>query len=260
MHKLVAMLRVKDGMLFISCWLDSIRALVDEIVVVDNGSTDGTLEILRSHPKVMSIAQTREFDEARDKNLGYALARARKADWIVWLDVDEFFEERLTRHRLDDMMNAKFINKYAFRRINFHSDERHFEAAFDKLLYQSMPCRLIWRDQPTGHFSERKIHNGSVEGLRGITWPTNIRLKHFGSLHRQHLERKIELYISLDAENRTAYEEVRDQKVKAWRWYEFEEKPTLVTMQNVLWACLTFLRYSQILFKRMIGKSVYLKE
>jgi len=46
MPKLVAMLRVKDGILFAEQWLARTSELVDEIVAVDNGSTDGTYEIL----------------------------------------------------------------------------------------------------------------------------------------------------------------------------------------------------------------------
>ena len=100
MPKLVGMLRVKNGMFFLKRWLEGISPLVDEIVVVDNGSTDGSLEVLTRHPNVVAIAQTEGLHEGRDINLAYYMARQRNPDWVIWLDVDEVFESRLTRKNL----------------------------------------------------------------------------------------------------------------------------------------------------------------
>jgi glycosyltransferase involved in cell wall biosynthesis len=134
MQKLVALLRVKNGILFINDWLNRMEKLVDEIVVVDNGSEDGTLEILRSNLKVVEIAQTIGFDEGRDKILVYNMARKRNPDWCIWLDVDEIFEDRITRDDLNKMMSSKFFTKFRFRRFHLHKDVNHFQAAFSKLM------------------------------------------------------------------------------------------------------------------------------
>jgi glycosyltransferase involved in cell wall biosynthesis len=65
--------------------LDSVRDLVDEIVVVDTGSTDRTVEIAREHG-----ARVEHFDWIND----FAAARnaaidAASTDWILMLDADE---------------------------------------------------------------------------------------------------------------------------------------------------------------------------
>lgn len=77
-----------------SC-LESVRAHVDEIVVVDTGSTDGTLEVARrSGAKLSIFSWTGDFSEARN----YALSLV-ESPWVLWLDADE---------QLD--LTGKFVN------------------------------------------------------------------------------------------------------------------------------------------------------
>ena len=51
----------------------------DEIVIVDSGSTDATLQIAREHPANI-IAAPRPFNHSRSLNLGF---RAVKNDWVL---------------------------------------------------------------------------------------------------------------------------------------------------------------------------------
>src|SRR6476661_4884548 len=64
--------------------LNSVRELADEIVVVDCGSADRTLEIARDHgAKIITRAWT---NFAEQKNIA---AGAASHDWILSLDADE---------------------------------------------------------------------------------------------------------------------------------------------------------------------------
>lgn len=65
--------------------LESVRTSVDEIVIVDTGSTDGTLEIARRYgTKLFFFSWTGDFSEARN----YALSLTQ-GPWVLWLDADE---------------------------------------------------------------------------------------------------------------------------------------------------------------------------
>jgi len=65
--------------------LESIRELVDEIVIVDTGSTDDTVAIARSYGAVVREHPWQQ-DFATPRNLGLDLARGR---WILYIDADE---------------------------------------------------------------------------------------------------------------------------------------------------------------------------
>jgi len=70
--------------------LGSVKGLVDEIVIVDTGSTDKTIEIAKaSGAKVEHFAWTDDFSEARNKSLSLC-----SGDWILTLDADEMLDPR----------------------------------------------------------------------------------------------------------------------------------------------------------------------
>jgi tetratricopeptide (TPR) repeat protein len=76
---------VRDEEAVLGRCLASVAGAVDEIVVVDTGSTDRTAEIAREHgAKVLEHAWTDHFAEARNVGL-----EAATGDWILHLDADE---------------------------------------------------------------------------------------------------------------------------------------------------------------------------
>lgn len=67
-----------------SC-LESVKALVDEIIIVDTGSTDSTLQVARQYTnKVYLYEWQGDFSAARN----FAIAQAT-GDWLLSLDADE---------------------------------------------------------------------------------------------------------------------------------------------------------------------------
>jgi glycosyltransferase involved in cell wall biosynthesis len=67
-------------------------AFADEVLVVDSGSADGTVELARRHG---ARVETREWlGFGRQKQLAVSIARH---DWVLCLDVDERVSERLER-------------------------------------------------------------------------------------------------------------------------------------------------------------------
>jgi tetratricopeptide (TPR) repeat protein len=82
---LSAALIVKDEADHLDACLTSLRGLVDEIVVVDTGSTDGTVAIAQAHDAVIGHVPWRgDFSAPRNRSLDLATG-----DWILYVDADE---------------------------------------------------------------------------------------------------------------------------------------------------------------------------
>lgn len=70
--------------------LTSVKAVVDEICIVDTGSTDGTVRIAENHgAKLTSRPWDDDFSAARNASLEMA-----SGDWVLHLDADEELSEK----------------------------------------------------------------------------------------------------------------------------------------------------------------------
>ena len=70
--------------------LKSVRDVVDEMIIVDTGSTDKTIDIARVFgAKVFDFPWTGDFSAARNHSLAQATG-----DWILVLDADEVISAR----------------------------------------------------------------------------------------------------------------------------------------------------------------------
>ncbi len=248
MPKLVLMLRVKDGIFFVDEWLENVEKLVDEIVVVDNGSTDGTFEALKAHPKVADIVCTEGFNEGRDKNLVYAMARKRNPDWCLWIDVDELFEPELTRKDFDRLMLRKGVNKYGFRRFHF-IDREYFAGSRARLHYSAGHDRVLWRESPKGYFEDFIIDSPNVKGISGLQINTDFRIKHLGYINKEIVDKKAEIYRAIIPEKEDTFQEMYLHNEKKIKWVD---KRSSLKVLKLNWL-LTYLRLTTLL-PRIIRK------
>jgi predicted Zn-dependent protease len=83
--KLSLCMIVKNEEVMLPDCLESVSGLADEIVLVDTGSTDRTIEIAESHQaRVVHFPWRDDFSAARNESLRHA-----SGDWVLVLDADE---------------------------------------------------------------------------------------------------------------------------------------------------------------------------
>lgn len=151
-----------------------LRALhfVQEIVVLDSGSTDGTVELARRLGA--RVIETDWPGFGIQKNRAVAAATH---DWVLSLDADEWCDQTLAASIVQAMARAacdpRAPRAYRFRRLNLYRGQamRHGDWGRDR------PLRLFHRD--AGRFSEVPVHESvqtrePVEQLPGLLWHDSI--------------------------------------------------------------------------------------
>lgn len=108
--------------------LSSVQSKVDEIIIVDTGSTDRTLEIAEKYQaKIYSFEWINDFAAARN----YSLEQAT-SDYVLVLDADEYLEEKSDLKK--DIANYKdyyimrIKNLLSNNRVLTHSSIRIFKS------------------------------------------------------------------------------------------------------------------------------------
>ena len=140
-------------------WLASMRVFADEMIVVDTGSTDATVEIARAGgARVCHFDWINDFAAAKN----FALDQAQ-GDWVVFTDADEYFtEESAPRVRplIEEYDGRKKFDGFIVHLVNIDMDT-------GELLGTSAEVQRIFRRAPHIRFVG-SIHE-HVENLSGDT-------------------------------------------------------------------------------------------
>jgi tetratricopeptide (TPR) repeat protein len=163
---------VRDEERHLGDCLALVRPHVDEIVIVDTGSTDRSIEIARSAgAEVQSLAWTDDFAAARNAALDLA-----RCEWILYIDADERVVDGLTEADLSAMTDPDVVA--ARCRFSVHPDlTRYWEYR-------------LFRNRPDVRY-EGRIHETMVPSLRRLeaeghrTICTGMAIDHLGYLGDQ---------------------------------------------------------------------------
>ncbi len=194
-----------------SC-LNSVRTLVDEIIVVDTGSTDMTTEIARSHGAVIhAFPWNNDFSSARNESLKYATG-----EWILVLDADEVLD-MYDHVRIKQLIAEKDVDAYRLVQRTYQKEctcadwqslETETELARGNRGYITSHLVRLFRNNKQVCFKGRLHEQVEIDLLshNKVIVKTDIPIHHYGNiLDPDSLRKKQELYL------RIGYDKLKDQ-------------------------------------------------
>lgn len=95
--------------------LESVKDFADEIIVVDNSSTDNTAKIAKKYTKKVYAQKNNPDDIDRQKNFGFSKATK---DWTLALDADERVTPELKTEIQDVLSHRENVTAYWISRKN----------------------------------------------------------------------------------------------------------------------------------------------
>jgi glycosyltransferase involved in cell wall biosynthesis len=188
---------VRDEEQMLPRCLAAAAAAVDEIVIVDTGSSDRTIEIALSFgARVIEHEWTGSFAEAR--NLSFDAA---SGDWLMYLDADEVLVA-------DDRELLRSLTGRTWREA-FYLSETHYTGDLDDGTALMQNALRVFRNRPEYRF-EGRLHEQIAASLPAYLperiEATGVRIEHYGFLggvrgSRGKSRRNIELLRAQQAES-----------------------------------------------------------
>lgn len=167
--------------------LDSVSGWVDEIVIVDGGSSDETLKILsRYKVKIIHTDNPAIFHINKQKALDGCSGK-----WILQLDADEVVSDDLKEEILGIISNAKAASGYAIPRKNYFAG--HWLSKGGQ--YPDYVIRLFQRGK--GRFPAKSVHEQIV--IDGPVGSLMFPLLHYTYQTVEEYWRKADAYTTLTA-------------------------------------------------------------
>ena len=138
--------------------LQSLQGLTDDVVVLDNGSTDNSKNVVLASGARLIEESWQGFGKTKDKATGFA-----KYDWILNLDADESIDEELK----NSLLNAEL-----------QDENEVFEIRFKNFLGDTYLRFGEWgSDRHIRLFNRKRVNWNEAIVHEGLVLPSEISIK-----------------------------------------------------------------------------------
>lgn len=208
---------VKDEEEYLSRCLESVKGYVDEIIIVDTGSTDRTIEIAKGFgANLINHNWEGDFSAARNVCLENA-----GGEWILVLDADEVIAEKDIK-KIREIIKHPGIDAYSLILRNYefkggitgwHHNSYDYEEGKDYPGYGEVPLTRLFRRKEGLRYigKSHEVVEPSMSNLGISIINTDIPVHHYG-------------YVRSDRDNNKKFEYYRELGEKGIQENPFDSK------------------------------------
>ncbi len=173
--------------------INSVKGWVDEIIVIDSGSTDDTVKIAKECG-ADQVVYNKWNGYGPQKNFGEKICRN---DWIFNIDADEEVSNTLKKE-IFYLFLSKKINKCSAYKVSVKFLPRFRKMSEDSIGPEELVIRLY--NKSKGGFKPSKVHD-SVVVYTGTVGKLKHKLMHRCFRSFTHAIEKINFYTNMQAED-----------------------------------------------------------